>query len=39
MLVRDCGNFTGLDGRYFRVAVRSGRENERLLQVLAEALG
>jgi threonine-phosphate decarboxylase len=39
ILVRDCGNFTGLDGRYFRVAVRSGRENERLLQVLAEALG
>ena len=39
ILVRDCGNFAGLDGRYFRVAVRSRGENERLLQVIAEALG
>src|SRR5512145_1483688 len=23
ILIRDCGNFAGLDGRFFRVAVRS----------------
>ena len=26
--VRDCSNYPGLDGRYFRVAVRSRGDNE-----------
>jgi len=36
ILIRDCTNFPGLDHRFFRVAVRSRRENERLLVALAE---
>jgi len=38
MLIRDCGNFPPLDARYFRVAVRTAEENERLLLALREAL-
>ena len=34
LLVRDCGNFQGLDGRFFRVAVRLREENELLLEHL-----
>ncbi|BCG48707.1 L-threonine 3-O-phosphate decarboxylase [Citrifermentans bremense] len=36
VLVRDCGNFEGLDGRFFRVAVRLREENERLLELLGK---
>ena len=32
LYVRDCRNFTGLDGNYFRVAVRSPAENDQLLE-------
>ncbi|HZV83229.1 MAG TPA: threonine-phosphate decarboxylase CobD [Geobacteraceae bacterium] len=39
ILIRDCGNFAGLDGSFFRVAVRCGVENERLLRGVAGALG
>jgi threonine-phosphate decarboxylase len=35
VLIRDCGNFEGLDGSYFRVAVRLREENERLVELLA----
>jgi threonine-phosphate decarboxylase len=38
ILIRDCANFQGLSERFFRVAVRMRRENERLLATLAEAL-
>lgn len=31
ILIRDCGNFEGLDSRFFRVAVRLREENERLV--------
>jgi len=34
MLIRDCGNFQGLDGRFFRVAVRLRAENELLVESL-----
>jgi len=34
VLIRDCGNFQGLDGRFFRVAVRLRAENELLLERL-----
>lgn len=34
ILIRDCANFTGLDGRFFRIAVRTGDENRRLLECL-----
>jgi threonine-phosphate decarboxylase len=35
ILIRCCGNFAGLDNRYFRVAVRGREENNRLLAALA----
>lgn len=31
LLVRNCGNFSGLDTSYFRVAVRGPRENQTLV--------
>ena len=38
ILVRDCGNFPGLEHGYIRVAVRTGEENARLVAALAEIL-
>lgn len=38
ILIRDCGNFPGLDERYARVAVRLPEENRRLLRALRAAL-
>lgn len=35
LLVRDCSNFSGLDGSYIRIAVRSHQENVALLKELA----
>jgi len=32
ILIRDCSSFTGLDEYYIRIAVRTRRENERLLE-------
>jgi threonine-phosphate decarboxylase len=32
ILLRDCSNFDGLDGTFLRIAVRSRRENARLLR-------
>jgi cobyric acid synthase CobQ len=37
--VRVCDNFAGLDGRFFRVAVRTAEENGRLCRALRGALG
>ena len=39
ILIRDCSNFRGLDGSFFRVAVRSRKENLKLLSALKEVLG
>ncbi len=39
ILVRDCSNFIGLDGSYIRVAVKSGRDNTRLLGELERLCG
>jgi len=38
ILVRDCAGFTGLAGRYLRLAVKTRPENERLLQALKDIL-
>lgn len=38
LLIRDCGNFIGLDDRYCRIAVRTAAENDRLLAALATTL-
>jgi len=34
VLIRDCGNFEGLDRTYFRVAVRLKAENDQLVELL-----
>ena len=36
--IRVCDNYPGLDGRYFRVAVRTGEENAELCAALARQL-
>lgn len=36
VLVRDCSNYTGLDGTHIRTAVRTRSENQKLLQILKE---
>jgi histidinol-phosphate/aromatic aminotransferase/cobyric acid decarboxylase-like protein len=38
ILIRDCMSFAELGDRYFRVAVRTASENERLVDALADAL-
>jgi len=38
ILVRGCSSFSGLDGSYIRVAVRSRRDNARLLKELSLCL-
>ncbi len=39
ILIRDCSNFRGLGSSFFRVAVRSRKENLKLLSALKEVLG
>jgi threonine-phosphate decarboxylase len=34
LLIRDCSNFMGLTAKFFRVAVRTAEENERLVEAL-----
>jgi threonine-phosphate decarboxylase len=38
LLVRDCSSFPGLDGGFVRIAVRTRRENERLVKALRALL-
>jgi len=38
ILIRDCLSFPELGGRYFRVAVRTGKENQRLVRAIAEVV-
>jgi threonine-phosphate decarboxylase len=39
IVIRDAANFRGLDERFFRLAVRSRTENERLLKALEQCSG
>jgi histidinol-phosphate/aromatic aminotransferase/cobyric acid decarboxylase-like protein len=39
LLVRNCGNFSGLDKSYFRVAVRTEQENNILVSRIEAELG
>ena len=39
ILLRSCGNYAGLDDGWYRTAVRTGPENDRLLAALEEVLG
>ena len=36
--LRDCSGFPGLDNRFIRVALRTRRENNRLIKALRELL-
>ncbi len=38
ILLRDCSSFTGLDGFYIRIAVRTHEDNEKLLNALKKVL-
>ncbi len=39
ILIRNCSNFVGLDGNYFRVAVKTREENLKLLGALEAIMG
>jgi len=38
ILIRGCGNFAGLDVNWYRAAIRTEKENDRLLKALREVL-
>ena len=38
ILVRRCGNFTGLDDTYFRIGIKTEAENRELIEALREVL-
>ena len=38
ILLRECGNYHGLDGIWYRTAVRTHEENQRLIQAIREVL-
>ncbi|NOG86077.1 MAG: threonine-phosphate decarboxylase [Planctomycetes bacterium] len=38
IIIRDCLNFVGLTEKYIRVAVRTRKENQRLLEAMKEAV-
>ncbi len=39
VLIRDCTSFAGIDEYYIRVAVKTRRENEKLLEAFKKVLG
>lgn len=39
IIIRKCDNFRGLDGRYYRIAVKSKRDNRRLIEALSKSVG
>ena len=39
ILIRDCSSFRGLDEHFIRVAVKTRRENERLLEAFRITVG
>ncbi len=38
MLIRDCSTFVGLDDSFFRVTVRSGADNVKLVEAIEQAM-
>lgn len=38
ILIRDCANFRGLSNKFIRIAIRSHRENVRLIKALKKAI-
>lgn len=39
ILIRDCGNFRGVGGGFYRIAVRGRGENERLVEAVGRVCG
>ncbi len=39
ILIRDCSNYEGLSGGYYRIAVKTEEENKKLIGVFKEILG
>jgi len=39
IIIRNCANFTGLDGRYFRFSLKEPHDNDRLVRALTRILG
>ena len=39
ILLRNCGNYVGLDDTWYRIAVRTRTDNRRLIEALGEVLG
>ena len=39
VLIRNCGNYPGLDGSYYRICVKIVEENDCFLRYLTEAVG
>jgi histidinol-phosphate/aromatic aminotransferase/cobyric acid decarboxylase-like protein len=39
LLIRDGSNFSGLDSRWFRLAIRTEEENKKAIDILKEAWG
>ncbi|MBZ4667467.1 MAG: Histidinol-phosphate/aromatic aminotransferase and cobyric acid decarboxylase [Defluviitaleaceae bacterium] len=39
ILIRDCENFRGLSKGYYRIAVKTRKENERLVKAISEVYG
>lgn len=38
VLIRSCGNYRGLNGRYYRICIKTREENEKLIRRLEEQL-
>ena len=38
ILIRDCSSYPGLDAYYARIAVRTQKENQTLVQAMEEAI-
>lgn len=39
VLIRNCGNYPGLDSSYYRICVKTAEENDCFLRYLTEAVG
>ena len=39
MLIRDCCTFMGLDDKYFRITVRSAKDNQKLVEAIKQIIG
>jgi threonine-phosphate decarboxylase len=38
ILIRDCCTFVGLDDSYFRITVRSAKDNQKLTETIKQTL-